>query len=126
MQVRKDMGSSSENVADPTAKYWIHRWEHRPMPFEIAVITSVFSGLLGVLAALANGLVVYLIIQIKRFHQQEHLDILVLSLCFSDFLSSVVVQPVLIPCMLANSHVSALYTRISFTPQHILLLSWDL
>lgn len=38
VQVRKDMGSSSENVADPTAKYWIHRWEHRPMPFEITVI----------------------------------------------------------------------------------------
>lgn len=115
------MDSSSENV-DPTATYWIHRWEYRPMPMEVAILASVFSALFGVFGALANGLVMYLIIQIKRSNQLEHLDIFILSLCFSDFLSSIFVQPVLIPVMLASSHASSLHAHLLHASTHFTLV----
>jgi hypothetical protein len=115
------MASSSDDV-DPTAKYWVHRWEYHPMPLDIAIITSVFSALLGVLGVFANGLVMFLIVQIKRFHQLENLDILVVSLCFSDFLSSVIVQPVLIPRMLARSRVSPLHSHLIHVSTHFTLV----
>lgn len=115
------MDSSSEN-SDPTANYWVHRWEYRPMPVEVAILASVFSTLLGVFGAITNGLVMYLIIQIKRSNQLEHLDIFILSLCFSDLLSSIFVQPVLIPCMLASSHVSSLHAHLLHASTHFTLV----
>ena len=107
---------------DPTAKYWVNRVEYHPMPLDIAIITSVFSGVLGVLGAIANGLVMYIIIQIKRFHQLENLDILVVSLCFSDFLSSIIVQPVIIFRLLARSRVEEFHSRLAHASTHFTLV----
>ena len=115
------MDSSSENV-DPTATYWVHKWNYLAMPFEIAVITSVFSALFGILGGFANSLVLYLIFQIRRIQDRDNLDILVLSLCFSDFLSSVVVQPVLIPRLLAQSRVSEFHSLLIHTSTHFTLV----
>ena len=119
------MASSSEDF-DPTAKYWVHRWEFRPMPLEIAVLTSVVSAFVGIFGALANGLVMFLIAQIKRFHQLDNLDILVICLCFSDFLSSVVVQPVLITRILLRARVSSLHSYFVHISTHATLVMGSL
>ncbi len=119
------MVSGSEDI-EPTAKYWASNWKYDPMPLDVAIVSSVFSGLLGVLGVIANGLVMFLIIQIKRFHQLENLDILVVSLCFSDFLSSIIVQPVLIPRILARSRVPTFHSLLSHTTTHFTLVMGSL
>ena len=107
---------------DPTAKYWVNRFEYHPMPLDVAIVTAVCSGVLGLLGAIANGLVMYLIIQIRRFHQLENLDILVISLCFSDFLSSIFVQPIIIPRLLARSRVEEFHSRLTHASTHFTLV----
>lgn len=114
------------NSVDPTANYWVYRWEYRPMPLEIAALTSVVSACLGIFGALANGLVMFLIAQIKRFHQLDNLDILVICLCFSDFLSSVVVQPVLITRILSRTRVSPLHSYLIHISTHTTLVMGSL
>jgi hypothetical protein len=115
-------GPDDSQAGNPTATYWVNKFAYVPMPLEIAIITSVFSGLFGVLGVIANGLVMYLIIQIKKFHQLENLDILVVSLCFSDFLSSLIVQPVLITRILPRSRVSEFHSRLTHVSTHFTLV----
>lgn len=97
---------SSENTK-ATKEYWIDGWEYHPMPLKIALITAVASAVLALLGGFANGLVIYFVIRIKKMRKMEDMDLLILNLCFSDFLSSVVVQPQVIPQILARSQIPA-------------------
>lgn len=114
------------NSEDPTATFWVHRWKYTPMPMEFAILTSVVSAFLGIFGALANGLVMFLIAQLKRFHQPDNLDILVVCLCFSDFLSSVFVQPVLITRILARTRVPPFHSKLVHYSTHITLVMGSL
>ena len=71
--------------------YWVNRVEYDAMPWKVAVVTSIVSATFALLGALTNGLVMYLIAQIKRYEQIKNMDILILCLCFSDFLSIVAI-----------------------------------
>ena len=96
------MDENSENL-QPIEAYWMRRWEFRPTPWEIAVLASVVSAVLGFFGAVTNGLVIYLIAQIKKQRAMQDTDILILSLCFSDFISSVASQPQGIVILLARN-----------------------
>ena len=113
------MNNSLESA--PTSNYWVHKWEYLALPWEVAVLTSVLSAILGLLGAVANGLVMFLVVQIRKFHQLQNLDILVVSLCFSDFLSSVVVQPVLIKRMLLRDKVPVVHGYLIHCSTHFTL-----
>ena len=113
------MNNSLESA--PASNYWVHKWKFHPLPWEVAVITSVLSAILGFLGAVANGLVMFLVVQIRKFHQLQNLDILIVSLCFSDFLSSVVVQPVLIKRMLLRDKVPVVHGRLIHCSTHFTL-----
>jgi hypothetical protein len=111
---------------DDTSRYWVNRAEYAPMPWVIAIITSVLSSIFALLGAVTNGLVMYLIAQIKRSRQIQNMDILILSLCLSDFLSSVVVQPLLIPRILARSRIPVGHSRSIHASTHFTLTSGSL
>ena len=107
----------------PTEAYWVNRWEYDPLPWNIAVLTSVASALLAALGGLTNGLVMYLIIQINKCRDIQNTDILILSLCLSDFLSSVVVQPQLIPRILSRSRVPTVQSRSLHVSVHFTIIA---
>ena len=109
-----------------TARYWVNRAEYVPVPWLIAIITSVVSSILALLGAVTNGLVMYLIVQIKRSRQIQNMDILILSLCLSDFLSSVVVQPIIIPRILARSRIPVGHSLSIHVTTHFTLISGSL
>ena len=111
---------------DETLRYWVDRVDYVPMPWVVAVITSVLSCILALLGALTNGLVIYLIIQIRRSRQIQNTDILILSLCLSDFLSSIIVQPQVIPRILARSHIPARQSVSLHASSHFTLTSGSL
>jgi hypothetical protein len=96
------------------------------MPGEIAVITSVVSALLGVLGALTNGLVMYIIMQINKFKEIQNMDILILSLCFSDFLYSIATQSQVIPRILARSRIPAEQSLAIHVTVHFTIISGSL
>ncbi len=93
------------------------------MPWVIAFITSVLSSILALFGGLTNGLVMYLIAQIKISQQIQNMDILILSLSLSDFLSSVVVQPQIIPRILARSRIPAGQSLSLHVSTHFTLVS---
>ena len=107
----------------PTEEYWVDRWEYEPLPWEIAVLTSAVSALLAVVGGLTNGLVMYLIMQMNKCREILNTDILILSLCFSDFLSSVVVQPQLIPRILSRPRVPAVQSRSLHVSVHFTIIT---
>lgn len=111
---------------DNTSRYWVDRVEYVPMPWIVAVITSVLGGTLALLGALTNGLVMYLITQIRRSQQIQNMDILILSLCLSDFLSSTIVQPQVIPRILARSRIPAGQSLSLHASSHFTLTSGSL
>ena len=111
---------------DNTSRYWVDRVKYAPMPWVIAIITSVLSSILALVGTLTNGLVMYLITQIKRFQQIQNMDILILSLCLSDFVSSVAVQPQLIPRILARSRIPAGQSLSLHITSHFTLTSGSL
>ena len=111
---------------DKNSRYWVDRAEYVPMPWVVAVIASLLSSTLALLGALTNGLVMYLISQIRISQQIQNLDILILSLCFSDFLSSTLVQPQVIPRILARSRIPAGQSLSLHASSHFTLTSGSL
>ena len=115
------MDDSSENLK-PTEEYWVDRWEYRPMPLKMAIITTVASVLLALVGGISNGLVIYLIIQIKKMQKMQNMDMLISNLCFADFLSSVVVQPQVIPRILARSQIPASQSLLIHVTVHFTMI----
>lgn len=70
------------------------------MSFDVIITASIVSGLLGAVGGISNAVVMYIICLIRKHQERKNVDILILSLCFSDLVSSVVVQPLLIILML--------------------------
>ena len=116
-----NMEENSENLQPTEA--WIRRWEFRPTPWEIAILASVLSAALGVFGAATNGLVIYLIAQIKKQRAMQNTDILILSLCFSDFISSAILQPQMIARLLARDPVSKWQTLVTHITAHFTVSS---
>ena len=84
----------------PPALFWSRKFSGTDMPFEFKVFASIVSGVLGVIGGVSNAVVIYILLQIRRHQERMNADILILSLCISDFLSSVVAQPFLMAHML--------------------------
>ena len=114
------MNHSSETTK-PAEGYWVHKWKYEPMPLEIAFAVSAIGAVLGIFGAVTNGLVMFLVRQMTKFQSLQNMqDIFVMSLCFADFLSSVVVMPQVTCRILPRSQVSAnqslsLHISVHFT-----------
>ena len=121
-RLNSSMDENSENFL-PTETNRMSRWEFRPTPWEIAVLASVVSAVLGVFGALTNGLVIYLVAQIKKQQAMQNTDILILSLCFSDFISSVVLQPQGIAQLLTRDPVQKWQGMAAHSTAHFTITS---
>lgn len=115
--------SSNSGSSNSTGSYWVTKYPFDPMPLEIAILASVISGILGIIGSLTNAFVMFLIIRIKADHELENMDIYVLSLCLSDFLSSAVTQPQLIPRILTRIYISKTQSVLLHITTHVTLTS---
>ncbi len=106
--------SQSPSQSNSPTLFWSRKWSGTEMSFEVAITASIVSSILGLLGGVSNAVVMYIITQIRKHQERKNVDILILSLCFADFLSSVVVQPTLISYMLTP--------RPNVTFQHLLIL----
>jgi hypothetical protein len=118
--------SPNGDSVSPTL-FWSRKWSDTQMSFEIVITASIVSGIVGVVGGVSNAVVMYIIIQIRKHQERMNVDILILSLCFSDFLSSVAVQPLLIAHML-TSHPSRTLPQLLLLQiiSHCTLLSGSL
>ena len=114
------MSSGSSNS---TGGYWVSKYTYDPMPLEIAIFASVISGILGFIGSLTNAFVMFLISRIKADHELENMDIYILSLCLSDFLSSTVAQPQLIPRILKRTYITKTQSVLLHITIHVTLTS---
>ena len=119
--------TQTANGALVTTLFWSRKWSDTVMSVDVVIGTSIISGLLGAVGGISNAVVMYIICLIRKHQERKSVDILILSLCFSDLVSSVVVQPLLI-LLMATPHPSRTLLQLVMLQliSHCTLLSGSL
>ena len=110
----ENMATTSQSPSTTPTLFWSRKWQGTEMALEVVITASIVSGILSIVGGVSNAVVMYIITEIRKYHERKNVDILILSLCFSDFLSSVVLQPSLIMYMVTP--------RSSMTPPQLLMI----
>lgn len=88
--------TQTTNGALVTTFLWSRKFSYTEWSFGAVIAASIFSGLLGLIGSVSNAVVIYIICLIRKHQERKNVDMLILSLCFSDLVSSFAVQPLLI------------------------------
>ena len=114
------MANNSSAVNVTTTLFLV---ESTKLPWEVAVIASVFCAIIAIFGALANAFVIFLIHRIRNHQDLENMDKFVASLCLSDLLSSLILQPQLIAYIVTRSQVPSLQVLTAQATNYITIIT---